>query len=190
MIDDVYESSIRLIEIVNDFLDTSRLELGKMEFKKDALDLSELIPRVIKEYQVTNSRNKIYINFEDTIKQPPIVGDKDRLKQLLINLIGNALKFTEKGGITISLKTKANFVKVLVTDTGIGIPQDNQKLLFRKFQQAESNIMTRDGSKGTGLGLYISKMIIEGMGGKIQLESSIEGKGTTFFFTLPIACDV
>ena len=190
MIDDVHESSIRLIEIVNDFLDTSRLELGKMQFKKDILDLTALIPDVIKEYQVTSSRKRLYINFDNTQKIPPVAADKDRFKQVLINLIGNGLKFTEKGGVIVSLEKAGKLIKVKVADSGIGIPEDNQKLLFRKFQQAESNIMTRDATKGTGLGLYISKMMVEGMGGKIVLESSVVGKGTTFSFTLPLATEV
>lgn len=187
MVDDVHESSIRLISIVNDFLDTSRLEMGKMEFKREIIDFSLLIPSVIKEYQVSGSRKKLYIHFENTDKIPPAVGDSNRVKQILINLIGNGLKFTEKGGITISVRSDNKFVKVLVADTGMGIPESNKKLLFRKFQQAESNILTRDVIRGTGLGLYISKMMDEGMGGKINLESSVVGKGTTFSFTLPIA---
>jgi signal transduction histidine kinase/sensor domain CHASE-containing protein len=186
MVDDVHESSIRLIEIVNDFLNTSRLELGKMEFKKDVIDLSTLIPLVIKEYQVTGSRQKLYINFEPDDKIPSVTADSDRLRQVIINLVGNGMKFTEKGGITISLKLDGDFVKVLVSDTGMGISRNSQNLLFRKFQQAENNIFTRDTTKGTGLGLYVSKMMVEGMGGRIRLEGSEIGKGTTFSFTLPV----
>jgi|WetSurMetagenome_2_1015567.scaffolds.fasta_scaffold04918_4 signal transduction histidine kinase/sensor domain CHASE-containing protein len=187
MIDDVHESSIRLIEIVNDFLDTSRLELGKMEFKKTVVDLAQLIPIVIKEYQVTGSRKRLHIGFENTEKMPSVAADTDRLRQVLINLIGNGLKFTTEGGITISLKQEGDFVKTIVSDTGIGISEASQKLLFRKFQQAENNIFTRDTTQGTGLGLYVSKMIVEGMGGKIKLESSVVNKGSVFSFTLPIA---
>lgn len=187
MIDDVHESSVRLISIVNDFLDTSRLELGKMEFKKEIFELPLLISDAIKTYQVTGSRKKLYINFENIEKVPSVVADKDRVRQVLINLIGNGLKFTEKGGITVSLKIEGNFVKILASDTGMGISSKNQSLLFRKFQQAESNIFTRDTVAGTGLGLYISKLMVEGMGGRIKLESSVEGKGTTFSFTLPVA---
>jgi signal transduction histidine kinase/sensor domain CHASE-containing protein len=187
MINDVHESSIRLIEIVNDFLDTSRLELGKMEFKKDVFDLAELIPAVIKEYQVTGSKSNLYIHFENTEKEPAVIADKDRVRQVLINLIGNGLKFTEEGGITVSLKLEGNFVKVLVSDTGMGISEKSKNLLFRKFQQAENNIFTRDTTRGTGLGLYVSRMIMSGMGGKINLERSEVSKGTTFSFSLPVA---
>jgi signal transduction histidine kinase len=187
MISDIRESSIRLIKIVNDFLDVSRLELGKIQFKKEILDLPQLIPDVIKQYKFTDSAKKLYVNFDDKEKVPSVIGDKDRFMQVLINLIGNGLKFTEKGGITISLKTEGDFVKALVSDTGMGIDLKSQNILFQKFQQAQNNIYTRDASKSTGLGLYVSRMMVEGMGGEIKLEKSVIGGGTTFSFTLPVA---
>ena len=189
MISDIHESSVRLIEIVNDFLDTSRLEQGKMEFKKAPIDLVNLITSVIKEYQVTGSRKKLAIEFhpDEKVALPKVFADPDKTKQVLINLIGNGLKFTEQGGVTITTQVLPGFVKVLVTDTGRGISKTNQSLLFHKFQQANTSLLTRDTTKGTGLGLYISKLIIEGMGGEIKLESSTEGKGTTFSLTLPTA---
>lgn len=188
MISDIHESSVRLIEIVNDFLDTSRLEQGKMEFKRAPIDLVSLITSVIKEYQVTGSQKKLAIEYHPDEKTsiPKVFADPDKAKQVLINLIGNSLKFTEQGGVTVTTQVLKGFVKILVTDTGRGISQANQKLIFHKFQQANSSLLTRDASKGTGLGLYISKLIIEGMGGEIGLESSAEGKGTTFSFNLPI----
>lgn len=188
MIADIHESSDRLIQIVNDFLDTSRLEQGRMDFKKNAVDLVQLIPDVIKEYQVTGSRKKLAIEYhqDEKVVIPQVFADSGKVKQVLINLIGNGLKFTEQGGITITTQILEGFVKVMVTDTGRGISKENQNLLFHKFQQANTSLLTRDTTKGTGLGLYISKLIIEGMGGVIKIESSVEGKGTTFSFTLPI----
>ena len=100
------------------------------------------------------------------------------------------MKFTSEGGITIEAIKQADVVKVLVHDTGRGISPQNQNLLFRKFQQAGDSLITRDTTKGTGLGLYISKLLVEGMGGKIALEKSEVGKGTTFSFTLPVSKDV
>jgi len=188
MLSDIHESSTRLIEIVNDFLDMSRLEQGRMEFKNQPIDLNELIQRVLREFQVTGSRQKLNIDFDPSTKATPLAyADPDKVKQVLINLIGNSLKFTEEGGIKITLERTPKFLKVLVTDTGRGIPLKNQELLFHKFQQAGSSLLTRDATKGTGLGLYISKLIMEGMGGQINLESSREGKGSTFSFTLPQA---
>lgn len=188
MMSDIHDATTRLIDIVNDFLDTSRLELGKIEFKKYRITLQTLIPKVIQQYQVTGSRRKLYLNIEaPTQAIPDVVADEDRVRQILINLIGNGLKFTEEGGITIRLNVNGKFVVISVTDTGKGIPKENQKLLFHKFQQAGSSIYTRDVRRGTGLGLYISKLMVEGMGGQIYLERSEEGKGSTFTFTLPVA---
>lgn len=187
MIDDINKSSIRLIHIVNDFLDLSRLELGKIVFKKEGIDIVNLIHSVIKEYDVTRSRSKLYIHFQPPNELvPEVLGDKDRERQILVNLIGNGMKYSEEGGITISLEKNGNFIKVLVTDTGKGIAPENQKLLFRKFQQAGNNIFTRDSSQSTGLGLYISRLMAEGMGGEVLLEKSEVGVGSTFSLSLPI----
>ncbi len=188
MIEDIHESSTRLISIVNDFLDTSRLELGKMVFKKEEFDIIALIEDVIKQYTTTGSMKKLYLKF-DPPKTPvvKVLADADRIRQVLINLIGNSLKFTEAGGITLRLTQEKGFIKVYVEDTGKGIPLNNQNLLFHKFQQAGSSLFTRDASLGTGLGLYISKMMLKGMGGDVKLEKSVEGKGTIFSATIPAA---
>jgi signal transduction histidine kinase len=189
MIGDIHQASIRLITIVNDFLDISRLEVGKVQFKSESYDLLNLIQEVIKGYSVNAQEKNLYLRFEEPEKPlPKVFADKDRTKQVLINLIGNSFKFTDKGGVTLQAQNiDGKFLKVLVADTGQGISKDAQKLIFRKFQQAEQNIYTRDTSGGTGLGLYIAKLIVEGMGGKICLEKTEIGKGTIFSFTLPIA---
>jgi signal transduction histidine kinase len=188
MISDIHQSSIRLINIVNDFLNVSRLEQGKMEYKISDFDITKVIPDVISEYAVTGSQHKISIEFikpESII--PQVSGDQDKIRQVLVNLIGNALKFTQEGGVKVSLESDSKFVKVLITDTGRGIAPEQQNLLFRKFQQAGESLFTRDTTKGTGLGLYISKMMIEGMGGSIKLEKSVPDQGSVFSFSLPIA---
>jgi signal transduction histidine kinase len=189
MVEDIHESSIRLIGIVNDFLDMSRLEQGKMEFKKESVNIVDLIKSVVSEYQVTGTQKHVVLNFLEPTPpvNPMAFTDKNKTKQVVINLIGNALKFTEHGAITIRLQLLPGNIKVLVSDTGRGISVANQNLLFRKFQQANTSLLTRDTTKGTGLGLYISRLLIEGLKGTIKLEGSVEGKGTTFSFTLPLA---
>lgn len=188
MVDDIHESSIRLINIVNDFLNVSRLEQRRMEFKIEKFDISKLVPETIKEYDVTGSRKKIGIEYVTPDSPLPLVsGEMDKVRQVLINLLGNSLKFTAEGGIKIKTEISGKFVKVLVSDTGRGIPLKQQSLLFHKFQQTGESLFTRDTAGGSGLGLYISKMMIEGMGGEIKLEKSEEGKGSTFSFSLPIA---
>ena len=167
MIGDIHESSIRLIMIVNDFLDTSRLEQKKMNFSFSNFDIEKMAHDAIRQYQVTSSRKRILLEVHDPGKpMPPVHADQDRTRQVLINLIGNALKFTEHGVVTVSFSTDGNFVKVSVSDSGKGIPYDAQERLFRKFEQAGSTVLTRDSVRGTGLGLYISKMIMEQMKGK------------------------
>jgi signal transduction histidine kinase len=188
MIHDIHESSIRLIELVNDFLDTSRLEQGKIDFKIAPFEMETVIEECLKEYQTTGSEKKLYLNYVRPDKKLPLVSaDRNRTKQVIINLIGNALKFTEVGGVTIETIVEGNFIQTAIKDTGRGMSPQNQQLLFRKFQQAGNSIFTRDSTKGTGLGLYISKLIISGLKGSIGLLNSEEGKGSTFAFTLPLA---
>jgi signal transduction histidine kinase len=102
-------------------------------------------------------------------------------------MVGNAANYTKEGGITVETQKVDGFVKVLVIDTGVGISELNQQRLFKKFQQAQAEVLTRDLTKSTGLGLYISKLIVEGLGGEIKLEHSEVGKGSTFSFSIPIA---
>jgi signal transduction histidine kinase len=187
MLDDIHDSSVRLIKIVNDFLNVSRLEMGKIEFKKSSFDLYTLINAATKELnQVAEEKNLKLETFKPE-KDIKIVADADRLKEVLINLIGNSMKYTDKGKVSVSFKKGVDNVEIFVADTGRGISAENQTLLFHKFQQAGSSIFTRDTSKSTGLGLYISKLMIEGMGGSIKLVSSEEGKGSVFSVTLPLA---
>lgn len=190
MVSDIHESSVRLIELVNDFLDTSRLEQNRMEFKKETFSLAALTQEVFKELSPLAREKGLYLQISPYSTSASVTADHNRTKQVMINLIGNALKFTDHGGVTIQILTQPDqLAKVLIIDTGRGIPVDSQSLLFKKFQQASNSLLTRDATRGTGLGLYISKLMIEGMGGRIAIESTQEHIGTTFSFTLPIARD-
>lgn len=186
MIDDIRESSERLISIVNDFLNMGRLEQGKLSFKPEDFDIYKLTQQAIAEYQVTGSRQKLSLEIiPPSTPIGTVYADPTRVREVLINLVGNAIKYTETGGVKVSMQAKDGFVNIFVADTGRGIPLENQGLLFRKFQQAGSSIYTRDTAKGTGLGLYISKLMVNGMGGRIWLEKSEVGKGSIFAFSLP-----
>jgi len=188
MVDDIHASSIRLINIVNDFLNVSRLEQSRMVYDLKELELEKLIPEIIKEYDVTGSRRNLNIDFINPASPiPKVLADSEKVRQVLINLLGNAIKFTTKGGIKIDTSVDNKFVKILVTDTGRGIPLKQQSLLFHKFQQTGSSLFTRDTAGGSGLGLYISKMMAEGMGGSVALEKSEIDKGSTFSLSLPVA---
>lgn len=185
MITDIHQSSVRLIEIVNDFLDTSRLEMKRMEFKKVSFGIAGMVREVFKEFESAGLQQKVALCLEgdDQIK---VMADQDKTKQVIINLVGNALKFTRDGTVTVKVNRTDKLVAVSIEDTGRGIPVANQALLFHKFQQAGSSLFTRDTTKGTGLGLYISKLLVEGMGGSVRLVRSAEGAGSEFEFTLPV----
>lgn len=186
MISDIHESSIRLINIVNDFLDVAAIEQGKIRMQPKPFPMQEVVVEVVRELERLCADKGVQLVADLSIQSaPPVFADKQRIKQVLINLVGNAIKFTEKGNITISATFDHQFVHISVTDTGKGMTEDSQKMLFHKFQQASSSILTRDTTKGTGLGLYISKLIVEISGGTIGLQSSTENVGSTFSFTLP-----
>lgn len=187
MVNDMHEGSTRLIQIVNDFLDMSRLEQGKIDFKKQNFQLSDVVIQVMNELKTIGDGKGIELMTNIPIATLRVFADPDRVKQVIYNLVGNAIKFTQKGSVTVGIQQEdKSTVRVFVTDTGSGIPVDKQSLLFQKFQQA-GNILTPEVSQGSGLGLYICKLLIQGMGGIIGLEKSEVGRGSTFSFTLPLA---
>lgn len=191
IINDINESSMRLIEIVNDFLDMSRLEQNKIVFKPETFTVDPVIEKVIYEMTSLSREKGVALSFKHLTlgKLPAVYADQSRTKQVLYNLIGNALKFTEKGSVNIECVIEKKYLKVCVTDTGPGISPEAKQLLFRKFQQGTADILARDNTRGTGLGLYISKLLIDHMGGEVKLEHSDIGKGTMFSFTLPLATE-
>ncbi|MDB5182719.1 MAG: Two-component system, NarL family, sensor histidine kinase BarA [Candidatus Saccharibacteria bacterium] len=191
MVDDIHSSSMRLISIVNDFLDVSSLEQGKIKFTEKDFDISTTIEEVIKEMNGMVTEKKLYLTFEKPAQALPLLhADPNRIKQVIYNLIGNSIKFTETGGVTIKTEVMPNkMLKIMLIDTGRGISPEGQQLLFHKFQQTGESLQTRDTTRGTGLGLYISKLIVEHFGGQIKLDASQEGDGhgSTFSITLPLA---
>jgi PAS domain S-box-containing protein len=187
MVSDIYEASVRLIGIVNDFLDASRLEQGKMEFKKEQFDLYELAQHIVAGLQEMARAKGLSLKLEKPkLVFPKALADKNKAEQVILNLIANAINYTQAGGVSVKLDWGGGLLGVYVTDTGVGIAPKNQALLFRKFQQAGENILTRNVTQSSGLGLYISKLLAEKMGGNIELIKSQVGVGSTFVFTLPV----
>jgi signal transduction histidine kinase len=187
MLVDIHSASIRLIDIVNDFLEVSRIEQGKIQLKFENFNVKEIVNKVVKDMKnMAQIRNITLVYSNQNASLPMARADKGRVEQVLINLVGNSLKFTEHGGITISTEVMGNFLKISVKDTGIGISPENQTRLFRKFQQAGEDMIARDVTQGTGLGLYISQLLVSGMSGTIGVEKSAMGEGSTFAFTLPL----
>ena len=188
MLQDIDISSIRLISIVNDFLEVSRLEQGRFEINKENFNVSDVVEKVVRDLKSMVEQKGLSVAYTaPTSPLPTVFADKNRTEQILLNLVGNAVKFTKVGSITITTTAMDSFVDVRVIDTGTGISEHNQALLFRKFQQAGEQTLARDVTQSTGLGLYISKLIISRMGGTIGLEKSEVGKGSIFAFTLPIS---
>lgn len=188
MIDNIENSSLKLLNIVNDFLDTSKLEHGDINIKQEPVNVIKITSALVEEYITIAHQKGINLQINKPASDDlSVLADPDRLVQVLINLIGNALKFTVKGGVIVEIQAPIDHkLKILVHDTGKGIAPENQALLFHKFQQAGAGLLVRD-SGGTGLGLYISKILVEKMGGEMKLENSQVGVGSTLSFTLPVA---
>lgn len=175
-------STERLIRLVNDVLDVSRIESGKVVFHMSLFNLNESINKIITELTPIFNEKNLHIQlgpFEEAF----VYADESKVQQILYNLLSNALKFTEHGTIFISLVQESQQVIIYVTDTGVGIADADQPKLFGKFQQLVSGI--KDKPPGTGLGLYISKAYAQKMGGDLWLEWSHVGKGSAFAFSLP-----
>jgi two-component system sensor histidine kinase GlrK len=179
----ISEESNRLINLVNSLLDLSKMEAGMMVFNFTRTDVASLIGQVAREIEPLAETRKIRIETSVGDELPPIKADRERVLQVLRNLMGNAVKFTPEGGrVTVTSMTVNGGISVSVTDTGAGIAEENIGTIFDKYQQ-----VTLAGSnkiKGTGLGLSIVKHIIDAHGGKIWVEST-PGKGSVFTFVLP-----
>lgn len=190
-IDRAYSSTQRLINLVNDMLNVSRIESGRFTLAMQPLDLAELIGTVHSEMLPKAQEQKINLQFARPL-QPlsKVQADPERVEQVLINLIGNSLKFTPENG-TIRIEIGYNALEktetVSVIDTGRGISKEDMSKLFQKFSMVGTNYLVKQNAQGTGLGLYLSRSIIELMGGKIWVESEGEGKGSKFSFTLKTA---
>jgi PAS domain S-box-containing protein len=181
-----------LLAIINDILDFSKVDLGQLKFEKRPFDLRECLKRSIALIAVPAASKALDVGYLTDANVPEIlVGDATRLRQVLINLIGNAVKFTERGSVFISTsaeKTAGGLYKVIfqVKDTGIGIEPEKIGRLFKPFQQADESMTRRYG--GTGLGLAISKQLVEGMDGHIWVESR-PGEGSAFCFSILVAAE-
>ncbi len=179
-------SSEHMLQLVNDILDLSKLEAGKMELENVAFNLNEFLQKVVAPFNTANSSDmKLELEI-DPVLNVEISGDQTRLQQVLNNLLSNAKKFTKSGKITVTARAESRksqnvLVYFCVTDTGIGIPANKLKQVFDSFTQADTETTRKYG--GTGLGLAISKYIVEKMGGELQVESE-EGKGSSFYFSI------
>jgi PAS domain S-box-containing protein len=181
----INESGNNLLAIITDIMEISKIEAGVVHVKEAILSVNQLITDIQKEYSLKAIIKGIELRLDPSIPKEKIVmeNDENRLKQILVNLVGNAIKFTEKGFIEIGFRITADFVQFHVKDTGIGIPANFHDTIFERFLQVESGNTRKYG--GNGLGLAISKGLVELLGGTIWIESE-QGKGSAFYFTIPI----
>ena len=183
---DILNSGKHLLNLINEILDLSKIEAGRMELQIEDASLSEVIETVQSTVRPLAAKKALNFRVETDGRIPPIPMDAGRIKQVLLNLLGNAIKFTpEEGKVWMRTSMGNGQVQVEVGDTGPGIPQEEQERIFLEFQQVKS-VTGGDKPEGTGLGLALAKKFVEMHGGRIWVESEV-GRGSRFFFTLPTA---
>ena len=175
----------RLTDLINDLLDVTKIEAGKVEWEMKPVSVAEIIKLASDITSSTFEQHGLELECDVENDLPEISGDKYRLEQVLINLFSNAIKFTENGYIRCRAWMINSEILISVKDTGEGINKDDQESVFEKFRQV--SIVPKDKPRGTGLGLPICKEIVNRHGGRIWVESE-PGKGSTFSFTLPVTC--
>jgi len=184
-IKDMQENTTRMIRLVNDLLDVSRIDDGRMDIKEDLIDISKEAESVTKSLKTFALAHNTELILKVGKKLGLVRTESERIKMVMQNFIDNAIKYSRasNGKVNISLKNERDYVIFKVRDNGLGIPKREQKNVFDKFFRGDN--VAKKQTIGTGLGLYIAKAVIESSGGRIDFKSE-EGKGSTFWFTLPI----
>jgi signal transduction histidine kinase len=179
----VQQSGQHLLGLINAVLDLSRIEAGRLVFSITDYNMLDIVQTVFTSVEALATEKQLALNILVPPGLPPGKGDVQRLTQVFLNLVGNAIKFTDSGEVGIQVTAADRAFTIAISDTGPGIALDDQQKIFEEFQQADNTSTRQQG--GTGLGLAISRRIIEMHGGRMWVESSL-GKGSTFWFTLPI----
>lgn len=181
----ISQSARSLMHLLNDVLDSAKLEKDKLELDESAFHLTRLVDSVVSTLWLQAKNKGLYLNFEiPSDIHPSYIGDEGRLRQVLINLVGNAIKFTEKGGVKLSVSSNPQQqLRFVIEDTGIGMDASTLAQVFEPFSQADASMSRRFG--GTGLGTTISKQLVELMGGELYAKSEL-GVGSVFYFELPL----
>ncbi|HXE31127.1 MAG TPA: HAMP domain-containing sensor histidine kinase [Terriglobales bacterium] len=180
----IIHESDRLTRLVNDVLDLAKIESGKMEWRPEPVDFAQVVRESLEAVRMVAAHKKLSLRNTVPDPLPQVLADRDRLRQVLTNLLSNALKFTSAGSVAVGARIEGDELVASVADTGIGIPPEAQQRIFEKFHQEGDALM--DKPPGTGLGLAICREILAHLHGRIWVESE-PGKGSVFFFALPLA---
>ncbi|MEK7596073.1 MAG: ATP-binding protein [Patescibacteria group bacterium] len=183
-VEKIYQSSERLIDFVNDLLDVSRIERGKMQYSFEKADIFEIVSSVVEEFQLVAKKKGLILKLKkNNVKIPPLKLDVNKIRQIILNFIDNGIKYTSQGSIIASaLKTEKD-VEIRVEDTGFGIDKEDQEKIFDQFMRINAGAA---GGIGAGLGLYVARKIAQAHGGEVFVESEGKGRGSTFILRLPV----
>ncbi|HHE45860.1 MAG TPA: HAMP domain-containing histidine kinase, partial [Candidatus Moranbacteria bacterium] len=185
VLNEVYTSNERLIELVEDLLNISRIESGRIEYNFEEVDLKKLCQEIMDTFVIRSKEKHLKLALDlPSDSLPEVLTDRNKIREVISNLVDNALKYTPKGWVKIKVVKIKNDVQISITDTGIGINKKEFPFLFSKFSRGKD--INRINVGGTGLGLYVSRKIVEDLHGKIWVESRGENQGATCFVELPI----
>ncbi len=181
----VFESNERLINLVENLLNISRIESGRLLFDFKPVQLEKMVASVIDELSAYAKRKNLYLDFKKLSESLPKVKiDQEKIRQVIMNLVDNAIKYTKRGGVTIELKEADKNIRCCISDTGLGITKEDLPNLFKKFSRGQGTILVH--TEGIGLGLYVADMMIRAHHGKIWAESMGKGLGSKFYFEIPV----
>jgi signal transduction histidine kinase len=185
VINTIFQSSEHLIHLTSSILDSGTLESG-MGVDFGNVNLRDMVTDVLRELKPKAEKKKLYVYFDQVNHEIPVIsGDENKIRQAILNIIDNAIKYTPAGGITVRMIADSKGVRLSVTDTGIGVRPEDQRKLFDKFFQ--SSVASEWSEKGAGMGMYIAKKIAEAHGGTVWVESEGSNKGSTFHLWLPLS---
>jgi len=183
-INNVFQASKQLNQLVNTLLNVSRIEAGKIKLEASPMSIKEVLEPITEEFKIVAEEKGLYLNLSISDSLPLIPLDKEKMNQVVMNIIDNAIKYTERGGITIKCKMKNEKLKIMISDTGLGMDKKQLTEIFQKFSRGTAG--ETHWSNGAGLGMYIAKEFTELHKGKIWAESKGQGKGSTFNIELPV----
>lgn len=184
-LENVYQSNERLIKLVNDLLTVSKVETGKIETNFDRINLEEMISGLLDEFEIRAKEKNLKLKFVKTKKRlPKLFVDKNKIRQVILNLVDNAIRYTNKGEIVISCELRDGNYRIMVKDTGEGMTSEEAAKVFNSFSRGSAGM--KFWTEGVGLGLYVAKKFVELHNGRIWAKSEGKGKGSTFYIELPL----